>query len=518
MSEVETATGRLRGREADGVHAFKGVPYAEPLTGLARWLPPRPRTPWTGTREAMDYGPACQQFGAARSRWSPPTPRQRYLAALGGLQRLEQGDDCLLLNVWSPSLDRNARLPVMVWIHGGGFSGGGANGMYDGSVFARQGVVCVAIQYRLGPPGFLHGGGLFDGEICADNRAFQDQLCALRWVRENIAAFGGDPDAVTLFGQSAGAFAIFQLVASPQGRGLFRRAIAIGGMPGTCAPAEDYRRLSRDALADVGVRAGDSAALSLLDTAQQRRLQAAVTRRAFGRKYRHRYGQLGRERVSYLGAATGTPFLPKPPLAALAEGTPNDVDLLLGTCAQDGSLFSQILPFGRGLSARLFAGTLSGLAPGGDLAALKARYARVLPRAGATRLHEQINNDAFYRMPTLRAAEAHAAAHPGRTWHYQLDYPSAIPTLGAIHAIDVALLFRTAPVAALLGADDAGLQLSEQLRGAMIRFARTGRPSADGLPDWPPYDRSTRATLVFDTRCRLEHDLDAPLRLCWEPA
>jgi len=519
MATVQTSAGKLRGRTEAGIHAFKGVPYAEPLSGLARWLPPRPRRPWIGVWDALDYGPACLQFGGSGGfRWPFQTIRQQYVRALGGLETLEQGDDCLTLNVWSPSLDAGARLPVMVWVHGGAFTSGSANAMYDASALARQGVVCVVIQYRLGPPGFLHGSGLFEGEVCADNRAFQDQLCALRWVQQNIASFGGDPACVTLFGQSAGAFAIYQLIASPQAKGLFKRAIALGGMPGTCAPAGDYHRLSRDALADVGVAAGDSAALAALDAQQLRKLQASVTRRVFGKKHRERYGQLGRERVAYLGAATGTPFLPRAPLESLASGTPNDIDLMLGTCAQDGNLFSQLLPLGRRLSATLFSGNLTGLAPGGDLGPLKSRYAQLLPDRSRTHLIEQLNNDAFYRIPPLRAAEAHAAGHPGRTWHYQVDYPSAIPTLGAIHATDVALLFRTEPVATLVKDDEASHRLSAILRGAMISFAGTGKPAAAGLPAWPPYDRATRATLIFDEHCRLEQDLDAPLRLCWEPA
>ncbi|MES2684251.1 MAG: carboxylesterase family protein [Pseudomonadota bacterium] len=514
MTTVQLEVGALRGRIEQGNHVFRGIPYAEPLTGLARWLPPQPRQPWQGVRDALEYGPACMQFSGGGFVFPFPQSRRRYFMATGGGRPARDGDDSLLLNVWSPDVDRKARLPVMVWIHGGGFAQGAANAFYDGAPFASRGVVCIAIQYRLGAAGFLHGSGLFEGEVCADNRAFLDQIEALRWVQQHIEAFGGDPGNVTLFGESAGAFAIYQLAASPKAKGLFKRAIAMGGMAGTCAPAADYHRLSRDALADVGVKAGDVQALAALDRKQIQTLQKAMARRVFKARPADQYGRLSREKVGFFGAATGTDFLPQAPLDAYPQGTPNDIDLMLGTCAHDGRLFSLMLPMLPSLSARLFSKNFIEFVPGRDLPAAWDFYRQQMQGASEREVLDQVNNDAFYRMPTLAAAEAHAGAHPGKTWHYQLDYVSVVKGLGAIHGIDVALLFGTCH--GVLADDAETAQLTEQLRRAMISFATSGRPAAKGLPEWTPFERASRPTLVFDRRSRLASDLDAPLRKFWQ--
>jgi len=516
MTTVHVEAGAVLGRVERGQHVFRGIPYAEPVGGLARWLPPVPRRPWSGVRDASEYGPACQQFGARRFIFPFPSYRRKYLQATGGGRPALDGDDSLVLNVWSPSVDRNARLPVMVWIHGGGFTQGAANALYDAAPFAERGVVAVAIQYRLGAAGFLHGSGLFEGEVCADNRAFLDQIEALRWVQNNIAAFGGDASNVTLFGESAGAFSIYQLAASPLARGLFRRAIAMGGMAGTCAPAEDYHRLTHDALADVGVKAGDAPALAALDRKQMQRLQKTMTQRVFKARPDDQYGRLSREKVGFLGAASGTAFLPQEPLAAYAGGTPNDIDLMLGTCANDGRLFSLVLPLLPALSARLFSKNFIDFVPGRDLPAAWAFYRERMKGASEREVLDQVNNDVFYRMPTIAAAEAHAAGHPGRTWHYQIDYASPVKGLGAIHGIDVALLFGTCR--GLLAQDEETARLVDQLRGAMVSFARDGLPSAPGLPEWASFDRARRSTLVFNRHSRLASDLDAPLRHFWHSA
>lgn len=521
MDGISTSTtllrlpcGELRGSHADGVHAFRGIPYAEPLTGAARWLPPAPRARWDGVREARAWGPVCMQFGQKANPWSDK--KRRYLDACGGNLEVTEDDDCLLLNVWTPAVERGAKLPVMVWIHGGGFSGGAANEVYDGAHLARMGVVCVVIQYRLGPLGFLHGSGLFEGGLCADNRGLLDQVQALKWVQENIAELGGDAGNVTLFGESAGAFAIYQLMASPQAAGLFRRAIPMGGMPGTCAPAQDYHAVAEDVLRDVGVKRGDAQALMALDRPALQRMQKAMSGRVYLNRDPQRYGELGRTKVGAMGAATGTDFLPRAPMEVYAGGTPNDIDLMLGTCADDGQLFSMVFPLPAAWSSRLFMNLFKTLAPGGDLKALLAQYKQLMPGATAARRYDQANTDLFYRMPTIAAAQAHAAAHAGRTWLYEVDLESGIPGLQAIHAIDVALLFAGPVARGLLRDDAATREVSRKMIEAFTSFARSGVPQAQGMPQWQPYDTSTRATMVFDRETRLEADWGARFRRLWD--
>lgn len=516
MTTVHPHCGTLHGSLDNGVYSYKGIPYAESLAGPALWSLPTPRKRWSGLRDARNYGPACMQFGGSGAKWPVPAVRAQYFHALGGTRNIVEGEDSLLLNVWTPSIEKTAKLPVMVWFHGGGFTSGSADEIYDAAPFASRGVVCVVIQYRLGPPGFLHGSGLFKGELCADNRAFEDQLCALRWVQENIASFGGDPSCVTLFGQSAGAFAIYQLIASPKGKDLFQRAIAMGGMAETCAPATEYHQLTRDALQDIGVKPGDSQALLSLDRQMIVKLQAAIMKRIFRGKNPEQYGSLSRNRIAFVGAATGTEFLPLSPLETFRKGTPGAIDLMLGTCANDGNLFSMMTPLGRTVSSKLFSGNLQGLVPKGDMDAARKYYKQQMPGAGNTFVIEKLNNDAFYRMPTLSAAEVHAAVHPGRTWHYQLDYQSALPRVGAIHAIDVALLFRTEPIRTLLRNDDDTKRLSATMRDAVVSFAKTGKPDAPGMPEWPPYEKKTRTTMIFDDQCRVVNDVEGHLRRYWK--
>ena len=208
---VRTSQGAVRGRTAEGVAIFKGIPYAAPPSGANRFRPPQPAEPWDGVRDALNYGPTV-----TKPPYFPPFDVLLPEPAIAG-------EDCLNLNIWTPDPGK-AGLPVMVWIHGGAFSNGtGAIATYDGSRFARDGVVCVTINYRLGVDGFLFLG---DGNA---NLGLLDQVAALSWVQENIAAFGGDPDNVTIFGESAGGMSVGTLLSMPRARGLFRRAIAQSG-------------------------------------------------------------------------------------------------------------------------------------------------------------------------------------------------------------------------------------------------------------------------------------------------
>jgi carboxylesterase type B len=517
MTIVHLSCGDVRGTLENQQHVFRGIPYAQPLSGSARWLPPQPRTRWNGVLDASRYGPACMQFRKPMPRLLSRVQRD-FIDAIGDLPTQNESDDSLLLNIWTPSVDRNARLPVMVYIHGGGFTAGSANEIYTGERYAARGVVLVAIQYRLGPPGFLHGSGLFDGEFCTDNRAFLDQLLALQWVQEHIAYFGGDPGCVTVFGESAGAFSVFPLSASPMAKGLLHRAIAMGGSITTCAPASDYHTLTRELLPKVGVAVGDAQALTALGKPQLMRLQELITRSLYFNRDPQRYGALGQTRVGAMGTAVGTPFQPRPLLDVYRDGTPNDIELMVGTCADDGQLFSLMLPPFRTLSARIFMGVLGGLFPRQQIRPALKFYRRQMKAAGRLRRYDQINNDAFYRMPTIRAAEAHAAGHPGRTWLYEIGLQSSIRDLRAIHGIDVALLFGIdSPARRVLVDDEQTRAVSERMLDAWTRFARTGSPQGADLP-WPAYDAASRATMVFDTTTRVEADRAGKFRPFWASA
>jgi carboxylesterase type B len=289
----------------------------------------------------------------------------------------------------------------------------------------------------------------------------------------------------------------------------------MGGMAQTCAPAKDYQLLTSDVLHEAGVAPGDEAALLALDKSQLMKIHTSVAKRVFGNKYPGRYGRLGKEKVGFVGAATGTDFLPSPPLPSLSAGTANEVDLLLGTCADDGQLFSLVLPLPQALSARLFMNQLGGVIPNGDVGALIKYYRQQMRGRSISDVMKQANTDAFYRMPTIAAAEAHASRQPGRTYLYELDYQSAIDGLGAIHGIDCILLFGGSSGKTLIHRDAATEALRDQMRNAWVSFAKAGKPVANGMPEWKPFDNAERAVMVFDKKSRLMFNRDENLRQFW---
>ncbi|WP_162932549.1 carboxylesterase/lipase family protein [Solimonas sp. K1W22B-7] len=512
--------GRLRGHRSGDVCIFKGIPYAQPITARARWLPPQPAEPWAGEHDARHFGVIGRQY----IKVSRPLPfmRRPYLAAItaaiNGDGRLEQGDDQLTVNVWTPAPDPGANMPVMVWIHGGSFVGGhAASPDYDGAGMARRGLVFVSLQYRLGPPGILHAGSLYADGFGCDNRALLDQIAALRWVQDNIRQFGGDPATVTIAGQSAGAVGIYALAASPAAKGLFRRAIAMSGNPTMMSPAAENHRLVADALKASGLEPGDEAALLSLDHEALYRLHHCIDRTA-RKGGRARYGLRGSRGVgAYL--AVGDAALPDFPLRVFQQGTPNDIDLMLGCCADDGQMFSAVMPIPGVLASRLILMAIADALPGGDVGAAVAHYRGLMPLSSRAELGDRVLSDAIFRIPTIQAAEAHAAAHPGRTWLYQVDWRAAPPGLRAIHGVDCALCLDNVPDAGgLLAADEATRAQAQLMADAWAAFARSGRPAVAGLPDWPAYDERRRTTMVFDRRNRLEDDYAGEFREYWPSA
>src|SRR5258708_5850718 len=250
MAIVETRSGKVEGIERNGVQVFRGIPYAAPPVGSLRWQAPRREEPWAGTREAAEFSAQSAQTEFA-------------LAKMMGETQPPYSEDSLYLNVWTPGCDAASR-PVMVWIHGGAFIwGAGDTPWYDGTKFAVHGdVVVVTINYRLGPFGFLHLADLFDGAFAGSgNAGLLDQIAALEWVRECIAAFGGDPDRVTVFGESAGAGSVGALLGTPAARGLFRAAIPQSGAASWVSTRERATDIAARVVENLGVRAGDSEAL-----------------------------------------------------------------------------------------------------------------------------------------------------------------------------------------------------------------------------------------------------------------
>ncbi|RSN11569.1 carboxylesterase [Nonomuraea sp. WAC 01424] len=458
--EARVTTGRLRGRTEDGVTVFRGVPYARPPVGGLRLAAPAPPEPWDGVREAATFG--------------PPPPQSRLLGASGGAAA---DGDWLTLNVWSPDLGA-AGLPVLVWIHGGGYMyGWSGDPVFDGRVLARDGVVVVTFNYRLSAEGFGHFAG------APANRGLLDQVAALRWVRENIAAFGGDPDRVTVFGESAGAGSIAALLAMPRAAGLFRGAIA-QSVPGLFLSAELAADIAAVLAGELGL---PPFAAELARLSPERLLDAgdAVADKMGGHP---RWGTAAYVRTPFAPVVDGE-VLPALPWEAPAR----DVALVVGHTRDEYRLFMAIQgDFGR-ITAERAATALRELAP--DPGAYRAAH----PGVGEERLYELVHSDWMFRMPSLRLAETHA--RHGRAHLYELTWPApgmGGDALGACHGPGVPLTFGnlTAGMATLLLGQEpppVAAELSARVRAAWTAFA------ASGDPGWPAYEPGDRHTWVIDT-------------------
>ncbi|WP_369975078.1 carboxylesterase/lipase family protein [Thermobifida halotolerans] len=398
---VGTENGEVRGRRENGVAVFRGIPYAAPPAGPDRFAAPRPPEPWSGVRDALEFGPTA--------------PRPPYPEAIDRLlvERFIPGEDCLNLNVWTP--DPNAvALPVMVWIHGGAFTNGsGSEPVYDGAAFARDGVVMVSFNYRLGVIGF---GSLPDAPA---NRGLLDQIAALEWVRDNIARFGGDPGNVTVFGESAGAMSVCTLMATPRARGLFRRAVAQSGAGNVAVAADDAATITRVLAERLGVEP-TAAALGEVPTERLIEAQRQITQELQGSPDPAVWG----ERIA--GGSVLLPFAPvvdggllaQRPAEAIAAGAGGDVDLLFGTTADEYRLFlvpTGVLPFVTGdyLAAHL-------VKSGMDAAAAEAYTAEGRGEEPGDVLAAVITDQVF-RIPAHRVAESRVGAS-GRTFGYEFAW------------------------------------------------------------------------------------------------
>ncbi|GHI06832.1 carboxylesterase [Streptomyces cellostaticus] len=473
---VRTASGAVRGLHEDGLAVFRGIPFAEPPVGEARFQAPRPARPWDGTREAYAFGPPPPQEPGLQGRKGAPAPGPT-------------GDDWLTVNVWTPDPDPSSARPVMVWIYGGAYKLGHAGQPgYDARHIAKDGdVVVVTFNYRVGMEGFAR----LDGAPA--NRGLLDQVAALEWVRANIAAFGGDPEQVTVFGESAGAGSVASLLAMPRARGLFRRAVA-QSVPGTYFSDA----LARDMAAALAAEAGRRPTAADLAAVDPRRLTDAS--QSLGAKmlqYTDRWGQ---------AAPTVTPFspvvdgdvLPTTPWQALAAGAARDVDLLVGHNRDEFRLFLALGGMLGKITEDQLSGALRLLAPGGE--AGERAYRAAFPDDTPTDLYERVQTDWLFAMPSLHLAEAQRAGG-GSAHVYELAWatPGNSGVLGACHGLDIPLLFGTfhADLGVLLfaGVDipAEAQELSARFRRSWTAFARTGDPG------WPAYDTGERLVQVLDT-------------------
>ena len=475
---VETSCGKLRGSVADGVFAFKGVPFAAPPIGDLRWRPPQPAAPWAGVRDATRFGPCAIQSRIPGD-----------VGKLIGIATHETSEDCLYLNVWSPGLAA-AKRPVLVWIHGGGNTvGAGSQPRVNGERLARLGdVVVVTVNYRLGAFGFLHAPELG----ASGNEALLDQAAALRWARREIAAFGGDPGNVTVFGQSAGGFDIVQLMAMPAAAGCFDRAVPMSGS------------LTRPVAAAKATETAAALAAELGGWEKLRSAPAEDILRLQSRIPGARWAPTLDGTVVVEDAAK-----------ALAEGRfTKAMPLMIGHTRDESTLFTM---FNERLASLDRDGLLAlAREPFGDRAAeAVACYQAERGDAGLATapaaVWAAISTDRMFRLPAIRTAECHLE-HTPAVWMYRFDRPSPARggRLGACHSLDIPYVWGTYGLPAMrrfCGEGEAVARLSASVMDIYLSFARDGTPAIDSGP-WPTYQAggagtAGRQTLLLDDEPRL---------------
>lgn len=486
-SLVRIEPGLVRGRAGDGLVEFRGIPYALPPVGARRLRAPEPVAPWDGELDATrPHGPSAPQ--------AAPQLRALDISPVVG-DGWREGDDYLTLNVWAPARPGDRARPVMVWIHGGAFVlGGKDSAVSDGSSFARSGTVNVAFNYRLGVEGFVPVEG------APTNLGLRDMIAALTWVRDNIAAFGGDPGNVTVFGESAGGMAVSCLVASPLAQGLFHRAIAQSGSGTSVLPLEVARRtaariarilnIAPDAEGFRSVSAGDAV--------------KAVRRAARPGTVDLRDAQghdpfLG---FNLLAPVTGDDVLPRHPLTLLRDGAGQDVELLVGTTAEEANFWIVPTPL-RFLPEPLIKWALRRVHPDGD--GLYGAYARQHPELGPAMVWAALLTDAAFRWPARQFAEAHR----GRAHVYEFEWRSTALNgrLGAAHGLDLAFTFDTLPAVTGprgMAGEEPPQEIATRMHRLWARFA------ADGSLPWPRFDPAGRAVYQISAR-RHVHDPVPPV-------
>ena len=498
---VETSSGKMEGAYQDGLFVFKGVPYAAPPVGRLRWLPPEPPVLWSGVRPALRFGNIAPQNGGLDMIES--------LSVTG-----HQDEDCLFLNIWTPGLD-DGRRPVLVWIHGGAFNIGSASQPpYRGSVLASRGdVVVVSINYRLGVLGFLNLGEVTGGRIPATgNEGLLDQIEALAWVRDNIISFGGNPDNVTLFGESAGGMSIGCLIAMPRARGLFHKAILESGVGNTALPKEAAVAVSRMLLDAVEVKADDIEGLRSLSFERLLAGDVAV---------RMKLAAPGEAmRATVTAPVIDGDILPLAHLDAVRQGAAASVPVIIGTNLEEWRFFAMMgSDFPRMDEAEVLR-RVQAFVPANHAAAIVDVYRRARVARGESvtplDLVTAVLTDLMFRIPGLQVVEAlKDRGVPAYNYLFNWKSPAMGGLLGACHVLEIGFVFGTHD-SSFCGSGPEADRLSRSMQDAWISFARTGDPSCDSLGVWPPYgDR--RLTMILGKEC---HVVEAPLedeRLAWEP-
>jgi para-nitrobenzyl esterase len=474
---AETAYGKVRGTEVNGIKIFKGVPYGASTTGQNRFMPPVSPARWTGVRDALEYGPTAPQT-----------------AALNG-----QGEDCLVLNIWTPAIKDGRKRPVMFWCHGGGFaSGSGSSPGTDGTNLAHRGdVVVVSINHRLNVLGFTYLGGL-GGEAFEQSGdvGMLDIVQALKWVRENIEQFGGDPNTVMIFGQSGGGRKVGTLLGMPAAKGLFHRAVIESGATITLVEREQATRVAERLVSKLQ-----------LGRNEVRQMQKIPLDKIMAAYFDVVKDMAGADQMTegFSPTVNGS-AVPQHPFYPAASQVSPDVPLMLGHTRTEMTLQSPADTFNldeAGMRTRV-----KGIV--GDSSARTIElYKKLNPGASPSDIYFLIASDYRYGAPVMKIAERRAALNKGPVYLYYFRWETPVQggRLKSPHTMEIPFAFDNVKISAqLTGGGAEAMTLADKISDAWIAFARTGDPNTPKLSHWPRFNAMDRPTMVFNNESKVEND------------
>lgn len=495
---VNTKQGKIQGLKNNNLFVFKGIPFAKPPVGNLRWMPPQPAASWKGVRPAGDYGTIAPQ----------------KLMPAGGPIAVgtsePQSEDCLYLNVYSTGLDDKKR-PVMVWIHGGAFSiGSGSEAMFrTGSLAKRGDVVLVTLNYRLGGLGFLNLDKVTGGKIpSTGNEGLLDQVAALEWVRDNIKGFGGDPDNVTIFGESAGGMSVACLMVLPKARGLFHKAIIESAVGAIARPLENSIYTAETFLKIAGISSDDIDGLMSMPPERVLEVQAKVAL------------ETDQGEAPCIPVADGE-IMPLMPLEAFSNGKAARVPTVIGSNLDEQKLFSLMNPLHAKMDNQKLVNLLARNVPEENIPLVIDVYKKEKEKRGEPvkplDLYSAINTDIMFRNIALHITESQRA-HGLPVYNYLFTWksPALGGDLGAAHALEIGFVFGTMDDI-FCGTGPAADRLSKQMQDAWTAFAHSGNPSCESMGKWPEYG-TERKTMIISDDCHVEKAVFEEERKVWEKA
>jgi para-nitrobenzyl esterase len=491
---VETSAGKVRGLTQDKVHVFRGIRYGAPTGGERRFLPPAKIVSWTGVKEVYEFGPRAPQLD---TQFRGVVPREFESMDPGG----PMSEDCLCLNLWTASLGPAHQRPVMVWLHGGGYTtGSGAFACYDGQALARKhDVVVVTMNHRLNVFGYLYlpevGGEKYAN---ASNVGMLDIIAALEWVRDNAEAFGGDPHRVTIFGQSGGGGKVSTLMAMPEAKGLFHRAIVQSGAAVKGLPAGAGTKSAEAYMARLGLQSNQVGQLQAMPVEQLLSVMGAMTGNGMG------------PASLALAPVVDGRSLPRDPFAPTAPEISADVPMMIGSTETEVTFFpNQILDPIDDASLHAHVKQVVRRASDQQVDELIAAYKKGRPQATNTDLFLIIASDATFRQGVLIEADRKAEQRKAACYQYYFTWRTPVRDgkLRSLHTLEIPFVFDIVDQAqSVTGTGQDRYALAKKMSGAWTAFAHSGDPNVAGLPKWPAFDTTTRSVMIFNDDCQVVDD------------